>query len=94
MILTVCFLWLWSVALIYWYVVNREKDDIRDGVPLLLWWTNDVTWPYNELRRCGARTCHVTNNHKKLQEARVRKKSIGKEGERETEATSLHPAFS
>ncbi|XP_017859044.1 PREDICTED: alpha-(1,3)-fucosyltransferase B [Drosophila arizonae] len=70
MILTVCFLWLWSVALIYWYVVNREKDDIRDGVPLLLWWTNDVTWPYNELRRCGARTCHVTNNHKKLKEAR------------------------
>lgn len=69
LILIICCIWLCSVALIYLLIVTRE-DNIRDGEHQLLWWTNDMTWSYDELRHCAGETCRVTNNRQRLEEAR------------------------
>ncbi|EDV98940.1 alpha-(1,3)-fucosyltransferase B [Drosophila grimshawi] len=67
----VSIIWLCTIAVLYLYLTRRESPRIRNAVHELLWWTDDLHWNYDEMRHCGFDTCRVTNNHKRLHEARA-----------------------
>ncbi|KAH8377914.1 hypothetical protein KR093_007845 [Drosophila rubida] len=64
-------IWLCGVFTLYWYVSLPETDSMRSYTPELVWWTNDMSWSYDETRQCGFSTCRVTNNRKRFAESPV-----------------------
>ncbi|KAH8274149.1 hypothetical protein KR044_012509 [Drosophila immigrans] len=70
-LLLLSLIWLCVVLILYWYATHGEADDMRVYTPELLWWTNDMSWNYDETRQCGFSACRITNNRQRLQESLV-----------------------